>query len=98
MTQVQRIIRILSTRLGERVGMPTYGSELYKLRDRPMNAETRLLFAKYAKEAIEKWENVKVTKAELTSLDSINGVFTFTISLSNGEIIANNLNYTRMAA
>ncbi len=87
MTQKQRIIRILRTQLGERVGMPTYGSELYRLRDRPMNAETRLLFAKYCKEAIEKWENVKVTKAELTSLDAINGVFGFTVSLSNGDTV-----------
>ncbi len=98
MNLAQRITRILTTRLGERVGMPTYGSELYKLRDRGFTPETRLLFAKYCKEAIEKWESVKVTKAELTALDSINGVFTFTISLSNGETIANNLNYTRMAA
>lgn len=87
MNQKQRITRILTTRLGERVGRPTYGSELYKLRDRPMNAETRLLFAKYCKEAIEKWEKVKVTKAELTSLDAINGKFGFTLTLSNGETI-----------
>lgn len=87
MNKSQRIIRILRTRLGERVGMPTYGSELYRLRDRPMNAETRLLFAKYCKEAIEKWENDKVTKAELTSLDAINGVFGFTITLSNGDTV-----------
>jgi len=87
MTRTQRINRILTTRLGERAGRPTYGSELYLLRDRPMNAQTRLLFAKYCKEAIEKWENVKVTKAELTSLDAVNGVFGFTITLSNGETI-----------
>lgn len=88
MTQKRRIIRILKTRLGERVGMPTYGSELYRLRDRPMNAETHLLFAKYSKEAIERWESVKVTKAELTSLDAINGVFGFTITLSNGDTVS----------
>lgn len=87
MTQVQRIIRILRTRLGERVGMPTYGSELYKLRDRGFTPETRLLFAKYCKEAIEKWESVKVTKAELTALDAISGKFGFTITLSNGDTI-----------
>ncbi len=87
MTRSQRIIRILTTRPGERVGMPTYGSELYKLRDRGMNAKTRLLFAKYSKEAIEKWENVKVTKAELTSSDAVNGMFGFTIILSNGDTV-----------
>lgn len=87
MTLVQRIIRILTTRLGERVGRPTYGSELYLLRDRGFTSETRLLFAKYCKEAIEKWESVKVTKAELTSLDAISGKFGFTITLSNGDTI-----------
>lgn len=87
MTQVQRIIRILTTRLGERVGRPTYGSELYKLRDRTFNPKTRLLFAKYCKEAIEKWESVKVTKANLTSMDAITGKFGFTLILSNGDTI-----------
>lgn len=85
MNLAQRITRILTTRLGERVGMPTYGSELYRLRDRGMTPETRLLFAKYCKEAIEKWEPVKVMKAELKSLDAVNGVFGFTLTLSNGE-------------
>lgn len=87
MNLAQRITRILTTRLGERVGMPTYGSELYRLRDRGLTAETRLMFAKYCKEAIEKWENVKVTKAELTALDAISGAFSFTLSLSNGETL-----------
>lgn len=87
MNLAQRINRILTTRLGERVGMPTYGSELYRLRDRGLTQETRLLFAKYSKEAIEKWENVKVTKAELTSLDAVNGVFGFTLTLSNGDAL-----------
>jgi len=87
MNLAQRIIRILTTRLGERVGMPTYGSELYKLRDRGMTQETQMMFAKYCKEAIEKWENVKVTKAVLTSIDAVSGKFSFTISLSNGETI-----------
>lgn len=87
MNKAQRITRILRTRLGERVGMPTYGSELYRLRDRAMTPETQLLFAKYCKEAIEKWESIKVTKAELTSLNAISGVFSFTLSLSNGETL-----------
>lgn len=87
MTQSERIIRILKTRLGSRVCLPTYGSELYLLRDRPMNQENQLLFAKYSKEAIEKWEDVKVTKAVMTSIDSVNGSFSFSISLSNGETV-----------
>lgn len=88
MNLAQRITRILTTRLGDRVGMPTYGSELYRLRDRALTQETRLLFAKYSKEAIEKWESVKVTKAELTSIDAVSGAFSFTLSLSNGNTIA----------
>lgn len=87
MTLAQRIIRILRTRPGERVGMPTYGSELYRLRDRGMTPENRLLFAKYCKEAIEKWEDVEVKKAELASLDAVNGTFGFTITLSNGDTV-----------
>lgn len=87
MNLAQRITRILTTRLGERVGMPTYGSELYRLRDRGLTDETRLMFAKYCKEAIEKWESVKVTKVQLTSLDAIRGVFSFTLSLSNGDTV-----------
>lgn len=87
MNLAQRITRILTTRLGERVGMPTYGSELYRLRDRALTQEVRLLFAKYCKEAIEKWEMVKVTKVELTSLDTVSGKFSFTLTLSNGDTI-----------
>ncbi len=87
MNKPQRIIRILRTRLDERVGMPTYGSELYRLRDRPMNAETRLLFAKYSKEAIERWESDKVSKVDITSVDAITGKFSYTITLDSGETI-----------
>ncbi|MBN1839773.1 MAG: GPW/gp25 family protein [Campylobacterales bacterium] len=87
MTLANRIIRILKTKLGERVGMPTYGSELYKLRDRGLTPLTRLLFVKYCKEAIEKWEDVKVTKAQIQSVDAKTGVFSFLITLDNGETI-----------
>lgn len=87
MNLAQRITRILTTRLGERVGVPTYGSELYKLRDRGLTQETRLMFAKYCKEAIEKWEDVKVKSVNLEALDAISGKFSFSLSLSNGETI-----------
>lgn len=88
MNLAQRITRILTTRLGERVALPTYGSELYKLRDRALSNEVRLMFTVYCKAAIEKWENVKVSKAELTAVNTTDGSFSFTISLSNGETIA----------
>lgn len=87
MNLAQRITRILTTRLGERVGMPTYGSELYRLRDRTLTQENKLLFAKYCKEAIEKWESVKVTKVELKAVNAVNGLFSFALTLNNGETI-----------
>lgn len=87
MNLAQRITRILTTRLGERVGMPTYGSELYRLRDRALTQENKLLFAKYCKEAIEKWETVKVTKVELKNVNAVNGLFSFALTLNNGETI-----------
>lgn len=87
MNLAQRITRILTTRLGERVGRPTYGSDLYRLRDRALTQENRLLFAKYCKEAIERWEPVKVTKAELKSVNAVNGAFNFALTLDNGETI-----------
>lgn len=87
MNLAERISRILSTRLGERVCMPTYGSDLYKLRDRHLNDEARLLFALYCKEAIERWEDVKVVKAELTRINAVNGAFSFRLYLENYEVI-----------
>lgn len=87
MNLAERITRILSTRLGERVCMPTYGSDLYKLRDRHLNDESRLLFALYCKEAIEKWENVKVVKTELVKINSVSGAFSFRLYLENYEVI-----------
>lgn len=88
MTRSARIIRILSTKLGERVGMPTYGSELYRLRDKGLTPETRLLFTKYCKEAIERWEDVKVTKAQVKSVNAKTGLFSFLITLDNGETVS----------
>jgi len=87
MNLAQRITRILTTRLGERVGRPTYGSDLYRLRDRALTQEARLMFTKYCKEAIEKWESVKVTKVELKNIDTVNGVFSFALTLNNGDTI-----------
>lgn len=87
MNLAQRITRILKTRLGERVCMPSYGSELYKLRDRALTQENRLLFAKYCKEAIERWEKVKVTKSQLLNIDANSGIFSFSLTLDSGETI-----------
>lgn len=47
------IVRILTTRLGERVNRPLYGSNLHELRDREFDDEFRLLATKYVYTAIE---------------------------------------------
>lgn len=55
-TIAQSIARILSTRLGERVMRPLFGSDLYLLRDRTFNSEWRVLATRYIYEAIDKNE------------------------------------------
>ncbi len=49
----ESVARILSTRLGERVMRPSFGSHLYLLRDRNFNSEWRVLATRYIYEAIE---------------------------------------------
>jgi len=87
MSLSQRINRLLTTRIGERVLVPAYGSNLYLLRDRKVSLKNRLLFAKYCKDAIEKWENVKVTKVEVLGGNAQEGTFNFSIVLSNNQTI-----------
>lgn len=53
----ESIVRILTTRLTERVGRPLYGSDLYKLRDRKVDDEFRLLATKYIYTAIKNNES-----------------------------------------
>ncbi len=50
------IARILTTRLGERVMRPTFGSNLYLLRDRTFNSEWKVLATRYIFEAIKRNE------------------------------------------
>lgn len=52
----ESIIIILSTRLGERVYRPDFGSRLHELVFAPLNDDTQLLAQIYAREAIQKWE------------------------------------------
>lgn len=52
----ESIIIILSTRLGERVYRPEFGSRLHELVFAPLNEDTLLLAQIYAREAIQKWE------------------------------------------
>ncbi len=49
----ESIARILTTRLGERVMRPLFGSHLYLLRDRTFNSEWRVLATRYIFEAIK---------------------------------------------
>ncbi|MGL4224617.1 MAG: GPW/gp25 family protein [Vibrio sp.] len=50
------IARILTTRLGERIMRPQFGSNLYLLRDRTFNSEWRVLATRYIFEALQKNE------------------------------------------
>ena len=52
----ESIVIILSTRLGERVYRPDFGSRLHELVFAPLNDETTLLAQIYARDAIQKWE------------------------------------------
>ena len=55
-TLAESVVRILSTRLGERVMRPTFGSNLYQLRDRHFNNEWRVLATRWIFEAISECE------------------------------------------
>lgn len=52
----ESIVIILSTRLGERVYRPDFGSRLHELVFAPLNDDTLLLAQIYAREALQKWE------------------------------------------
>ncbi|WCN11288.1 GPW/gp25 family protein [Marinomonas mediterranea] len=77
----ESIQRILTTRLGERVMRPTFGSELYKLRDRDMDSEWRLLATRYIYEAVSKWEPRVRFKRLQFNADAKNGKHTFYLEL-----------------
>ena len=66
MTLLEKITRILQTRKGSRPGNYNYGSRIYLLRDKRADPTTVLLFAKYAKEDIERSDpTIVVRKAKL---------------------------------
>ncbi len=52
----ESISRILTTRLGERVMRPDFGSNLYLLKDRTFNSEWRILATRWIFEAIKRNE------------------------------------------
>lgn len=60
----QDIATVLTTPLGSCVMRRDYGSLLFQLLDRPMNAATRLLVAAASAAAINRWvSGVKLTRA-----------------------------------
>jgi len=66
----EEIKRVLMTKKGSIPMNPEYGSELYKLRDRTMNDETRLKVISYTFEAIDRWiDRVKCKKVDVIALN-----------------------------
>ncbi len=61
----ESINRILKTKLGSRVMRPTFGSDLYKLRDREFNNLYKTLATKYINEAI----NINEPRVKVSGLD-----------------------------
>lgn len=75
------IARILTTRLGERVMRPTFGSNLYLLRDRDFNSEWRVKATRYIYEAIQRWEPRVRFKRLRFNIDATSGQHTFYLEL-----------------
>lgn len=79
----ESIVIILSTRLGERVYRPDFGSRLHELVFAPLNDDTLLLAQIYAREAIQKWEPrvavEAVTAVPLSEASSLNIILNYRI-------------------
>ena len=69
----ESILIILSTRLGERVYRPDFGSQLHELVFAPLNDETLLLAQVYARDAIQKWEP-RISVESVTAESGADGV------------------------
>lgn len=79
------ISRILTTRIGERVMQPTFGSNLYLLRDRDFNSEWKINATRYIFEALTRWEpRVRFKKLHF-SIDAITGIHDFYLELEPNE-------------
>ncbi len=64
----QSIGDILTTPVGTRVMLRDYGSLLFELIDRPINAATRLLFLAASAEAIARWEpRIRLTRVQFAT-------------------------------
>lgn len=87
---VQRLVTLLATPIGSRVGMREYGSDLFRLIDRPMNATFRIDAYAATAGAIERWEPLfKLQQVSLVEEDG-DGVFQILLkgdSLIDGQAI-----------
>lgn len=79
------ISRILTTRIGERVMQPEFGSDLYLLRDRDFNSAWRVTATRYIFEALKKWEPRVRFKQLHFSINAITGQHYFFLSLEPSE-------------
>ena len=75
------ISRILTTRLGERVMRPQFGSKLYVLRDRDFDGYWRVTATRYMYEAINRWEPRVRFKRLHFNIDASSGQHTFYLEL-----------------
>jgi phage baseplate assembly protein W len=64
---------ILSTKLGERVYRPNFGSRLSELVFAPMSTQTLLLIRLYVREALEMWEPRILLQDVLTEPNPVRG-------------------------
>lgn len=70
----ESIYLILSTRLGERLYRPEFGSRLSELVFAPLNTETLLQIKLHVEEALIKWEPRIVLQDIVTEPDSTEGM------------------------
>jgi len=80
------ISRILTTRIGERVMQPEFGSDLYLLRDRDFNSLWRITATRYIFEALTKWEPRVHFKQLNFTINELTGQHYFSLSLEPREL------------
>lgn len=79
------INRILTTRLGERVMRPEFGSNLYQLKDRDFNSEWRIKATRYVYEAIRQHEPRVKFKRLNFNIDAKTGQHSFFLELEPND-------------
>lgn len=79
------ITRILTTKLGERVMRPAFGSNLHLLRDRDFNSEYKTLATRWVFEAINQFETRVRFKRLQFKFDAALGKNTFHVELEPND-------------